>query len=381
MDCVWIMNVVFDEIKHFLQHLTLKRVIILHVLIGLVVFFNALFSPFVWDDIDYIINAPETHSLNPLVLFGNNIFNNSNQYRPFVISYFSILYHLFGTIQFFYHAIQLSIHITNSILVYRLFIFFMDVPLALFFSLIFLIHPMQVESVSYIASSGGAICFLLGTSSLLLRMQKNQTTKKTFLSYTLLLACLLTKESGLLFIIVFLLFTYIWRKRDFLKASIINLGIIFFYGFLRFTIGNVSIASRPMIPIARLGLPDRLLSLPKIIWYYLQTFFYPETLAINQQWVVRKVSLQGVLLPLFFDIFFLCIIILCGWFLFVKKRKLLFPYVFFTVWFFVAMVIHIQFIPLDMTVADRWFYTDMAGLLGCIAIVVKELPFSKTNST
>ncbi len=43
-------------------------------------------------------------------------------------------------------------------------------------------------------------------------------------------------------------------------------------------------------------------------------------------------------------------------------------YWFFTIWIAMATGLHLQIFPLDMTVADRWWYLPIAGLLGLIGI-------------
>ena len=121
--------------------------------IGILVYFNSFFGQFVWDDLIYFVNNPEIHSFNLFKLFGENIFNKATYYRPIPATYFSLLLNIFGGQTFFYHLIQVVIHIINSILVFKLFSLFFNKKPSFFLSLIFLVHPMNVESVSYIAAS------------------------------------------------------------------------------------------------------------------------------------------------------------------------------------------------------------------------------------
>src|SRR4029077_5166175 len=52
-----------------------------------------------------------------------------------------------------------------------------------------------------------------------------------------------------------------------------------------------------------------------------------------------------------------------------KQQKL---YVFFSFWFVIGIGILLQISPLGMTVADRWFYFPIVGLLGMLGIVMQE---------
>jgi tetratricopeptide (TPR) repeat protein len=58
-----------------------------------------------------------------------------------------------------------------------------------------------------------------------------------------------------------------------------------------------------------------------------------------------------------------------------KQNKAFLAYVFFSAWFFAGFLLISQVIPLDATVADRWFYFPLAGLLGMIGIILQTLKF------
>src|SRR6266480_264319 len=107
--------------KQFFIPLTLRKIISIIAVVGFLVFFNMLFNDFVWDDKTYILNNPQTHQINFLLSFGKNIFNDVGQYRPIPATYFSFLYRLFGDTSFFYHLLQLLLHITCTVFVYLIF--------------------------------------------------------------------------------------------------------------------------------------------------------------------------------------------------------------------------------------------------------------------
>jgi len=61
-----------------------------------------------------------------------------------------------------------------------------------------------------------------------------------------------------------------------------------------------------------------------------------------------------------------------------KKSKRITLFIFFLVWFLAGMAFLMQVFPLDMTVADRWFYFPIVGLLGIFAIILEHLwPYIK----
>jgi tetratricopeptide (TPR) repeat protein len=347
--------------------------------IGILVYFNMLLNNFIWDDFAYIINSPQTHSFNLSTLFGTNIFNNTGQYRPLTMAYFSILYNLFSTNQFFYHLTQLTLHIVNVFLVYLIFKSFFKKKLALFLSLIFLIHPMQVESVSYISASGGILFFFFGLLALYISIKNKKSLFMNFLQLFLLLASLLTKEGGILFFPLIFIYLYLFRKKSSLSFALSSLVTLAVYFLVRSVIGKVFFTSRTLIPIARLNLSERLITMPQVVFYYLKTFFCPVSLAIDQQWVITRITFSGFYLPLLLDVIFFSVLITFGFYFCKKDKKAIPAYSFFLVWFMLGLVLYSQIIPSDGAVADRWFYFHIVGLLGIIGLILQNIKPTKAN--
>ena len=52
-----------------------------------------------------------------------------------------------------------------------------------------------------------------------------------------------------------------------------------------------------IIPIARLPLTVRIFTIPKIIFYYIKTFFFPKDLSINQLWTVTQITATDFFIP------------------------------------------------------------------------------------
>jgi hypothetical protein len=290
-----------QTVNHFLKKLTLPYVVTLLFFIAFLVYGNALLNEFVGDDKAYIINDPQTHVINLPLHFGSNFFNDSGQYRPLAPVYFSILYTMFGAAPFPYHVLQILLHVTASTLLYVLFRKFLSTGVALFLTLIFLIHPIQVESVSYIAQTASPLFFLLGIIPLLLGMPKNISSRTAVVIFILLLLSLFEKETGVLFLLLMFVYTLLYFRNN-LKRLAIGGGVtLAVYAFFRIFIGHVLFEKRLLVPIAGLPLFGRLLNAPAIMFSYLKTFFYPKTLAYDQAWIIPTADFQHLYLPLTVD--------------------------------------------------------------------------------
>ncbi len=354
--------------------LTSKKAIFIIASLGIIIYFNMLFSGFVWDDKTFISGNQVFFKSGIINLFLRNPFNNLGYYRGIQALYFSIIFNLFGTMSFFYHLPQLMLHISNCILIFILFRSFFGKKLALFLSLIFIVHPMQVESVSYISGTGEPMFFLFGLSALLLQKTKLSNKTKYFLTTIFITLGLLTKETGIIFPIILTVYIFIFKNgKKILPYIFINIMSICIYAFMRFFVAGIYFFNINFLPMSKLTFIGRLQNVPAVFFYYLKTFFYPAKLSIDQLWVVDKISLSSFYFPLFIDLLFFALIILFGINLYKNNKKILPVFIFFLLWFLIGMSLYLQIFPLDQTVSDRWFYFPLAGLLGLIGVVFKIL--------
>jgi hypothetical protein len=361
--------------RDFFVPLTQQKAVIWIIVIGLLVYFNALFNGFVWDDIIYIVNNPGVHSINFFSLVTRSIFNSGGQYRPIPAIYFATLYVLFGAHPFFYHLIQLALHIFNVVVLFFLFRRFFSKQISLLLSIVFLIHPIQVESVSFITASGNILFFSFGIVALVLNL-KDRIGWVRFISTSLLiLLSMLSKETGALFLIIIILYKTFFKHKT--TASLIVSGLISLltYFFTRFTIGNAESARSSFAFISTLPLLQRVIGIPKIFCYYITTALLPINLAIDQQWIVKEINFTDFYLPAFIDILTGMGIFAIGY-LIVKRRQPFSTFIFFLTIFILGMSFHLQIFPLDMTVADRWFYFPFVGLLGLTGSLLSQIKLS-----
>lgn len=364
--------------KSLFVPLTSLKAIHIIVIVGFIVFFNSLFNNFVWDDFPYVINNPAVHSFKISTIFEQNTFSRQGFFRIIPTIYFSVLYSLFGSVSFLYHSLSLILHIVNVILFFIFLKKWVKKSIALFVSLIFLVHSINVESVTFItASSTSVLPFLFGILALNLSSKDIITSTKLMVIFCLLLLLLLTQEVGILFVVLIVLYRMLFYKSHRLKFFLSSCIIISIYLGMRFSTIGYQLAPYDFVPIARLPLMQRLMHIPQIIFYYFKTFIFPNKLAVSQNWVISTPSLQNFIFPLILELSLFGSILVFAYYIFNRNQKLGKISIFFLVWTVIGFVIISQIIPLDMTVADRWMYFPMVGLLGIIAIGMEYFPIGK----
>jgi len=145
------------------------------------------------------------------------------------------------------------------------------------------------------------------------------------------------------------------------------------YLLVRISSGSLYVQGQGLFPIMRVSLVTRLINIPSIISYYFRKFFFPINLAIAQQWVIHSLDFNRFFLPLTVEIIFLLGAV---FYIFKKKDKI---FAFFFLWFLIGLLPHLQIIPLNMTVAERWMYFPMIGILGMMGVILSNFQFSIFN--
>ena len=132
-------------------------------------YWGTLHHSFQFDDYNIIVNNERIHRLHlPTVI-------SSNFFRPVLFVTFALNYHFGGADPFGYHLVNIGLHLLNMVLVFHVISILIGVlnrrselddgpraadafgP-ALLGTAIFGLHPLQTESVTYIASRSSVLC-------------------------------------------------------------------------------------------------------------------------------------------------------------------------------------------------------------------------------
>ncbi|MCL5435139.1 MAG: tetratricopeptide repeat protein [Patescibacteria group bacterium] len=372
-------------ITGFFTSLTTKKAISIIILIGILVFSNGLFNNFIGDDSSQIIDNVNVHSIINIFSFfsGSTFYNGAQQglvgiyYKPILSTFFSIIYTLFGPNYSAFHFFQIALHIINACILYLLFKRFFKNSLALILSLIFLTHPINSEAVFYIASMQDVLFFFFGVLALWM-IESFQSSKVFLLANFSLFLSLLSKETGILFLFTLIIYMFMFKKKY--RYSQLGYSIIILCTYLVLRIHAVGTLTNPVGPIGSVNLFERILNMPAILSYYIKIFVFPLNLTAFNSWVSPQVNLNSFIFPLMIDILLLSIIIGFGFVLYKKYFRQYFTfYLFFAIWFLLGIVMHLQIFPLDTTVAERWFYFPIVGILGMLGILLEIFYFDTKN--
>src|SRR5690606_13055841 len=115
--------------KKLFTPFTTTKAIIFIILIGFIVYCNALLNGFIGDDNGQILTNPLVHSLSNFFLFfkGSTLYledvgkSAGLYYRPLMTMTFATLYSLFDASSFFFHFFQLLLHSINTLFIFLLF--------------------------------------------------------------------------------------------------------------------------------------------------------------------------------------------------------------------------------------------------------------------
>jgi tetratricopeptide (TPR) repeat protein len=371
-------------LERFQRLLTTRRAIFLLILAGLLLFLNSLGNGFVGDDYSMILNNNLLHSwLNIPSFFGGtttvtNLGNGvpvsvaADYYRPLPEAFYSIIYSLFGANAFAFHFFQVANYTASAVLGFLLLKKYVRVDLAFLLAIIYLALPINNDLATSISNYQQD--FLFGIWAVLVATSRDSKFKNLQVFFLLILS-LLSKETGLCFVLIvlsyYLIYDVLWKTSRFKSSLIYAVPIVVVYLFIRFSVAGHA-PGVAEFQMQRLPLSERLLSIPAMITYYLSTFFFPKDLALLYDWSVTSPTFSDFYFPLLVLIVLSIAAVYIGNSIRNTSRTMFGAYVFFFLWFAFGLGMHIQIIPLDGTVSPEWFHIAGFGLLGMIAIALEH---------
>ena len=345
------------------------KAILLILVLGVITYFNAFANRFVWDDRALIIGNELIRDWKHIPqIFTAELYRTSapgSFYRPIQTLSYLFDYSIWQLNPYGYHFTNLLIHIVNGILVYFIILLSLrytnkQYPIALFTALLFIVHPVHVQAVTYISGRADLLACLFLLIAFILFINGKTFLSRIVSSLSFIFA-LLSKEVALIFPVVLLAWINFQRKRDSGKAVEPGLkpasvapffAIAFIYVVLRMTVLRFSDKILPQDLSLNFG--TRLLTSFKTLTYYIRLLLSP--FGLHAEYMVEPVRS-------FFTIDFLMslagivvITILLVW-AYRTDRILFFWGIFFLITLFPVMNV----IPINAQMSEHFLYVPSIG--------------------
>jgi len=358
--------------------------IIILILAGFFVYAFNFNNPLFWDDDEWIKGNVFVHSFSYLKeLFTQNVEAGfgltSNYYRPLLLLSFAFNYAIHGIAPFGYHLLSNGFHIANGILIFILLGKFLSLRASFIAALLFLIHPVQTEAVTYISGRGDPMSVFFMLSALLFFIKSTDRnilkqydislyhTKSFYLFFSLLFVILaiLSRETAILFPLLLMIFYISFLSKDrfipgIKKSCFVSLPfwiISGVYFILRLTVFNFqnTLNFYAQSNIYTENLFYRLYTFGAVLVEYFKIIFWPVGLHMERDFPIFTSLFQWPVwlgAAIVFSILYLV-------FRFYKKERIWF---FSWMWFFVALVPVSGIIPINALIYEHWLYLPLIGL-------------------
>lgn len=336
---------------------------------ALLVYLDALWNELLWDDLVLVVNNPAIKQWAGLpALFRSDLFPagmRSHYYRPLQALSYLLDYQIWGLNPFGFHLTSILLHAGVAVLLYRLGVALLDdARAALIAALLFAVHPIHTEAVTYVSGRSDPLAAAAMLIALLsfVRDRRPALSGWRLLSLAAFFLALLAREAAMALVLLIPLADRAvtrpgdppsapaWRRVTF--GYLPYALVLAVYLWLRSA--AVGAAWVPTAT-AQVAWPLRLLTMLKVVVAYLSLLLVP----VNQHMerVVRPAA--SVLDP-----FVLGAAIVVGAALVaaVSCRRLARPVAIGAAWFGLALLPVANLVPLSTFMAEHWLYVPSMGM-------------------
>lgn len=375
-------------------------------LLGIVVYSNTFSVPFLFDDNHIIVENPKLENLSPYL---KSIFNGS---RSLTDATFALNYHFGKTRVWGYHLVNLIIHLTSGIALYLIFRLTLNSPemrnrkiagysnlLPLFSALVFVGHPIQTQSVTYLVqrySSLAAMFYLLSLiffiKARLSYLEKGKIFSPHHLFYYLGsiifgISAMSCKETAVTLPAIILLYEYCfidqsfnnWKKRLLylspLLILVFKVPVHYIPSFLDLTqlfshpettISEVSQSFQLTHGDLKITRINYLLTQFNVILTYIRLMFLPVNQNLDYDYPLSQSLFE---FPTFFSFVGLMAIVTFAIWSFKRSRLISFG----IFWFLITLSVTSSIIPIIDIVFEHRLYLPSAGFIIFFTVVIYQI--------
>jgi len=332
--------------------------ILLLVLISFAVYANSLGGDFLIDDYATILHDNRLHTLSGYLA-------NTLRLKPHVFAEaaHAFIWHFWQDNPFYYHLFNVVFHALCVVLLFILFnILFSNINLSFLAGLIFAIHPIHTEAVSWISGGHYVFSSVFFLASFIFYIRSDRSIINLLWSAVFFGLCFLSGNSVAMLPVMFIFYEVFFRqhKKRFEKTSIMPRAAV---------LSLMCIVSAMLVGMFFV-LRDRfihtifyfrgiryLVVVTKAFVYYLGLLYLPVKRALYHPFAYNTTH-TGRLSPAFFA--GLAIIAICVY-LFFRFRRTNKPLAFGIGFFFITYLPYSNIVPVCNIISERYMYLPSAG--------------------
>lgn len=337
-----------------------KKVLFFLAFLILVTYTVALPNEFLSDDLSTIVQNPKINHFSYFLNSQIPLYFNLRNFLYFLINKF------FGLNPIFFRLLNIFFHFGVVFLIYLLLHFFFPSPFPLFTASLFAVHPILIESVTWI--SGGPYTqssfFLL--LSFLFWIFLSKTQNKKFLFYSLISFILALNSSERLIwfpgvlLLYELLFGNIKRNSRYLIPVVV---LVVFWTVYLLGFAKQRVVALETVYYQEPGLDNPLIKIPTSVTSYLELIFWPKKLTFYHSEL--NFSPEEFYLRFLIFLLFLSLIV---W-LFKKESRI----AFWLAFFLLSLSPTLTPLRISWAVAERYVYLGTSGVLIFATFLIQKI--------
>ncbi len=352
----------------------------------LIAYSNTFTASFHFDDNPSIV---ENASIKRVT--ADNIMGILKGVRPMVYLSLMLNYQLGGMNVVGYHIFNIAVHIANSFLVYLLIMKTLGLPIftekyqdrakrmALFTALLFALHPIQTESVTYIISRTELLATFFYLSAVLLFIAAIQRRKAVYYSGVFFssLLSMTSKEWAVTLPAMLMLYDYLFLS-DRKVSNVLSHWKAFVLAALPWGVlaYSLNLTSNPSVGFNMSAKTDGISLTPltylftsfNVLWTYIRLLFLPINQNLDYEYPVAKTLLE---LPTLLSFVGHIAVVGTAFWLYKKKGWKLIP--FGIAWFYIAISPVQSFVPVADIIFEHRAYMPSIGFFLAFVIAYETL--------
>jgi Flp pilus assembly protein TadD len=355
--------------------------ILILVVLGIISYSNTLDVPFYLDDIPNIVDNSMIRDVSSIPSMFLHIKGHLAS-RPATLASFALNYALCGLDTTLYHVVNISLHVLNGILLYILVTMTArmiadegsDIRLsALFSAAIFVVHPIQTETVTYIVSRSMLLVTTFYLTGIILFAKAASRTRgeggRGVYVLALFLAAFMgvsSREDFATFPVMLILYDYFFisgRKwRGVLHNRWLHLPGVISLGYLAFLVASYEYigAGRAVESITPL---NYLVTQSRVLWTYIRLLALPVNQNLDYNYPIAKTLFEPSTLLSFIGY----IMLWCTALYFIRRKPV--PS-FLVFWFLICLIPSSSVVPLVDMIFEHRLYLSSVGAFTALSLAV-----------